>query len=54
MGAYDQEIRAAEQALSNKGMEALVQAEEERLVDRQKKKEEKKQKIEEAKAKALK
>ena len=40
--------------LSTTGIEALVKAEEEKLIERQKIKEEKKQKIENAKAKALK
>ncbi len=39
-------------ASATAGMEALVKAEEERLADRERKKEEKRQKLEEARAKA--
>ena len=59
---YDQEISDAEQALAGRpkqqaqqpDIEGLVKAEEERLVELAQKKEEKRRKIDEAKAKALK
>ena len=49
-----EELEKARSSSSGAGLEALIKAEEEKLVEREKKKDEKRQRLEEAKAKALK